>query len=1060
MVFAQKRVAGRVTSEDGKPIAGATVSARGATASTQTGDDGTFSLSVPQNVNRLVVTSVGYDPQEVSVSGGNVTVSMRANAAALNEVVVTTGYVTQRKKEITGSVAVVNTAQLRQQPVGTGEAALQGKASGVQIITSGQPGAGSDIRIRGFTGFGNNQPLVIVDGVRGSLTNINVNDIESLQVLKDASAAIYGLAGSNGVIIVTTRKGRNGRARVSYDGYYGITTRGKGYDMANTQEEANAIWQQMLNSGLTPGSSTWGNKQFGNGATPVIPDYITAYNPAYDPVIRNPKTISGYVLCNCPTDAIATDPTKYNINDVQITRANKVGTNWYKEITRNAPTQNHNVSVSSGTDKSSYFFSMNYIDQQGIAKFQYLKRYSVRANTQFNVGNHIRVGENAYLFYKQNPAFSNQSEQSPFSVVFREDAIIPVYDIMGNFAGTKSQGLGNSTNPYANIYRTKDNRGNQWDMTGNVFAEVDFLRHFTARTSFGGVMDNQYGFSFGYVGYENAEGNSGSNSFSENAQYNTQWTYTNTLTYNNTFGQHTVRALVGMEAVNYHGRGLSGTRSNYFSENPLYWTLTTGGASNQSNSGYAYQSALWSQFARVDYSYKGKYLLNGSIRRDGASQFVGSKRYAYFPAGSAAWRISQEDFFKGITFFNDLKLRYSWGKLGNANNVPGTNPYNLYGSRPGYSYYDITGSSNNPTFGLYASTIGNPNTTFEGDIISNVGFDATILKNKLDLTIDWYKKAVSGLLFQASGTPYDVLFVGSAGRPQVNIGNMQNTGIDANITYHGAIKRDFRFDITGVFTSYNNKIKSIPGLPYFYGPTIRNVQISRNEVGHSVAAFYGYKVIGIFQSADEVTKAPKQNDAQPGVFRYADINNDGVIDDKDRTYIGNPNPKFTYGLNLSMSYKAFDFSAFFFGSYGNDIYDFTRYYTDFPDFFKGAIRRDVALNAWTPSHTNTDIPKLRNTGGFSTDAVANSYFIQKGSYFRNKQMQIGYTLPSHLLSRFGIERLRVYVQSADMFTITKYKGLDPELSSPDQNARTPLFGVDQGNYPHTPAYLFGVNLNF
>jgi TonB-linked SusC/RagA family outer membrane protein len=630
---------------------------------------------------------------------------------------------------------------------------------------------------------------------------------------------------------------------------------------------------------------------------------------------------------------------------------------------------------------------------------------------------------------------------------------------MGNFAGTKSQGLGNARNPYADIYRTKDNRGHQWDINGNIFAEVDFLRNFTARSSFGGVINNGYYYNFNYVGYENAEGNTGTNSFGEGASYNSQWTWNNTLAYNKTFGDHNVRALIGTEAVVYKGRGLSAGRSNYFSENPNFWTLSAG-AANQSNSGYAYHNATWSQFGRIDYAFRGKYLFNGNLRRDGFSSFIDEARYNWFPSASVAWRISQEDFMREATFVNDLKLRYSWGKLGNAGNTPGTNPYNLYASRPGFSAYDISGTSNSTVAGFYASNVGNPLTTFEANIITNVGIDATILRNKLDFSIDWYKKAVSGLLFTAADPSTTVVFVGGAGLPLVNIGDMQNTGIDANITYHGSVARDFKFDITGTFTSYKNRIVDIPGVNYFEAGQLRNQTVTRNQVGRSVGEFFGYKVLGLFQSDDEVTRSPTQSGAQPGVFKYADIDGNGVIDQNDRTFIGNPNPDFTYGLNLAASYKAFDFSAFFFGSYGNDIFNQTQVYTDFPNFFKGAIRREVALNAWTPQNPNTNIPLLLNTGSFSTDAVTNSYFVSSGSYFRNKQMQIGYTLPNTLLSRFGIERFRIYVQSANLFTFTKYKGLDPELSSPDANARTPLFGIDQGNYPHTPSFLFGVNVNF
>ncbi|TKK67030.1 TonB-dependent receptor [Ilyomonas limi] len=1039
--FAQRQVTGKVISgTDNAPVGYATVAVKGTKVATLTNADGTFSLTMPAGRTTLVISSVGYEDQEVNAESGTVSVTLKTRTSSLDEIVVT-GYTAQKKKEVTGAVSIVNVKEMKQVPAGTGEEALQGRASGVTIVTSGQPGAASDIRIRGFSGFGSNQPLIIIDGVHGDLHNINVNDIESVQVLKDASAAIYGVQGSNGVIIITTKRGRSGKAVVTYDGYYGVTTPGPGYNMASPTEAANAIWQQQRNSGIANPTS----KQYGSGANPVVPDYLTP---------------TGYTLCNCPTDSQFVAPSLYDINSYQITRANKAGTNWYKEITRNAPIQSHNVSVSSGSDKSSYYFSLGYLNQQGIMKFQYLERYSVRANTQFTIKDKIRVGENAYIFYSKNPTFGNQGEGSPFTTAYREDPIIPIYDIMGNFAGTKSQDLGNARNPYADIYRTKDNVGNRWDITGNVFAEVDFLKHFTARTSFGGSVNNNYGYNFNYVGYENAEGNTGANSFSENASYNTQWTFTNTLTYSNTFGEHTVRALLGTEAFNSYGRGLGGTRSNYFSENPDYWTLNTGSPSGQSNTGYAYQSSLWSQFAKLEYNYAGKYLLNGTLRRDGSSVFAEEVRYGYFPSISAGWVISQENFMKGVSFINNLKIRYSWGKMGIANADP-TNAYNLYSSRAGKSFYDLTGSSTVPLGGFYRSNLGNPGAKWEGDIISNIGFDATILKNKLDVTIDWYKKKVSGLLFTATGTQYDVVFVGDAALPKINVGDMQNTGIDGSITYHATIQKDLKIDVTGTLTSYNNKIVDIPGAGYFSGPTIRNAILQRYEEGHPVGAFYGYQVIGLFQSEDDIAKSPDQDGAKPGLFKYQDVNNDGKITADDRTYIGNPNPDFTYGLNIAISYKAIDFSAFFFGSKGNDIYNNTLYFTDFPDFFKGGIRKEVALNSWTPERTNTNIPAMYTTGSFSSDQTANSYFISKGSYFRAKQMQIGYTLPASTLSRFGVDRLRIYVQSANLFTITKYQGLDPELQSVDPNGNSSNgFGTDQGNYPHTPSFLVGVNLNF
>jgi TonB-dependent starch-binding outer membrane protein SusC len=1042
--YAQNRtVTGKVLGEDKKPLQGVTVSVKGTTLATETDAGGNFSINVPSGRNILTISSVGYHVEDVSIgNSGTISVTLSSNASSLNEVVVT-GYTAQRKKDITGSVSVVNVAEMKQTPVGTGEEALQGRASGLTVISSAQPGGASDIRIRGITSFyGNNSPLVIIDGIRSNLHDINPNDIESIQVLKDASAAIYGVAGSNGVIIITTKKGKSGRAKVNYDAYYGVVTQGKGYDMANTQEEANAIWLQQKNSGIANPT----HAQFGSGANPVIPDYIT---PA------------GYT----GSDPNIIGPDKYDINSNQITRANKLGTNWYDAITRNARVQNHNISVSAGSDKSSYFFSMGYLNQEGILKYQYLKRYSIRANTQFSIRDNIRVGENAYIFYKENPRFGNQSEGSPFTTAYREDAIIPVYDIMGNFAGTKSNGLGNARNPFADIYRTKDNRTRNWDMMGNVYAEIDFLKHFTARTSFGGTIDNNYNYNFTYVGYENAEGNTGSNSFNEGAGYNSSWTYTNTVTYANTFGKHNVRLLVGTEANNNYGRYVGATRSNYFSENPNFWTINSG-TGTQSNSGGAYQSGLWSQMAKLEYGYAGKYLVNASLRRDGFSGFTKGQRWGYFPGVSAAWRISEESFLKSVTFINELKLRYSWAKLGSTGAVTSDNPYDLYSSRLGKSAYDIAGNSTGPVAGFYKSHVGNLTTTWEGDIISNAGFDATILHNKLDITIDWYKKKVSGLLFIQGGIPTDVVFKSDADLPFVNAGDMQNTGIDGNVTYHATIGKDLKLDLNGIFTTYKNRITSLPGVNYRDGDVIRNNRLQRYMVGHPFGAFYGYKVIGLFQDATDVSKSPTQQDAQPGVFKYADVNTDGKIDVNDRTWLGDPNPKFTYGLNIAASYKNIDFSAFFFGMAGNDIFNNTLYFTDFPDFFKGGIRREAALNSWTPTNKNTNIPLLRTTGGFSTDnsGYANSYFISKGSYLRNKQMQIGYTVPNKTLSRFGIERLRIYVQATNLFTVTKYKGLDPELpTQPDSNGnifRTYEYGIDQGSYPHTAGYLVGVNLNF
>lgn len=1060
MLAQQKVITGKVTDQNNQAVAGATITVKGTTLATQTNAMGTFSINVPGANTVLVFSSVGYEPKEFTVgSNTTVNVSLKTTTSNLNEVVIT-GYTAQRKKDITGSVAVVAVDNMRQIPTGTPEKALQGQAAGVTVVTSGAPGSNSNIRVRGITSVGSTDPLVLIDGTPGSMHDLNVNDIESIQVLKDAgSAAIYGVRGSNGVVVITTKRGRSGKVRVSYDSYVGTQRPLKdGFKMGNTQENANAIQQSFINSGLTPG-----NKQLGTGNTPVIPDYIT------------------------PTAAKAgdpnTDPATYALYTNQITKTNKAGTDWFHEIFKPAPMTSHNLSVASGSDRSTFYLSLGYFNQQGTLIETYLKRYSARINTTFNVNNHIRIGENAYFYYKQNPGLpgTNQNEGNAISYSYRESPLIPVYDIKGNFAGTGSQNLGNSQNPVANMKRIHNNKDNDWAVLGNAFAEVDLLKHITVRTSFGGTFDNHYWNMFSYTAYENAENNKNPNSFTEYYMYNSSWTWTNTLTYSNVIGKHNIKALVGTEAISNYMRGFFGTRTNYpitnagnLTVDPALWTLLFGPPSGQvtgnlsinngitidaNNPPTPIQSALYSQFGRVDYNYDDKYLLSGTLRRDGSSVFDKSNRYGVFPSVTAGWRISSESFMSTLRWLNELKLRGGWGKLGSISNISPTNAFSLYNQIAANSYYDIGGTNNSSVVGIYASQNGNTNTTWEEDIITNIGFDATLLDNKLNFSFEWYKKAISGLLFN----PQTAATAGGASAAFVNSGNIQNTGIDMAATYHGSVN-DFKFDVTGTFTSYNNKVKSLPpGIKYYdriSSGSNRFGAFSRLQAGQALGAFYGYRVVGLFRSAEDVTKSPTQQDAAPGRFKYADVNGDGKIDDNDRTFFGNPNPKFTTGLNIDASYKNFDFSAFFYASVGNDVINYVRYWTDFPQVFDGAISKDAVYNSWTPNNLNAKVPKLERSPSFSTTNVFNSYYLENGSFLRCKSMTLGYNIPAAKIRKAGIDRLRVYIQAANLFTLTKYTGLDPELTTSDLRDNT-NFGIDFGNYPsNQKSYLVGVNLSF
>ncbi len=1063
--LAQKTVTGRIINNgDRQPIPGATVQVKDTKTATQTGNDGSFSVRVPADSSALIISVIGYEQVEVPTTGKTAMgdIALVAATATLNDVIVT-GYSAQRKKDITGSVAVVNVANAKQIPSGSTESLLQGQAAGVTVINSGAPGGASNVRIRGVTSIGSSDPLVIIDGTPGSLHDININDVESIQVLKDAGAAsIYGVRGSNGVIIVTTKRGKSGKVQLAYDAYYGTQRPIQhAYDLANPTQTGNAIWQEYFNDGLTPL-----DKQYGSGATPVVPDYITPYGTS----AGDPRT----------------DPSTYALYSNQITKANKSGTDWFHEIFKPAPIMSHNISASGGGDKSTYYFSFNYLDQQGTLIHTSLKRYSARMNTTFSLANnHVRIGENAYVLYKQNPGYLNLpgvNSSNPITMAYSAPTIIPVYDIRGNFAGTGSQGLGNSQQPVAVMDRQKNNHNNDWQMNGNVFAEVDFLPHFTARTSVGGQVDNFYRNAFVYTAYENAENATNPNSYLENYGWNSSLTWTNTIRYANVIAQkHNLSALIGSEYIEENGRAAGATRGGYFitdpgnlTVDPNLWTLNFGSPAGQTNSNIVsnngrltpYQSSLYSLFGRIDYSFNDKYLFSATLRRDGSSVFAPGKRYGLFPSFTAGWRISQENFMKDVNWISDLKIRGGWGKLGSISNITPTNPYTLFGQAANQSYYDIngTGTSSNP--GLYTSQYGNTNTSWEQDIITNIGFDAGLLKNKIEITAEWYEKKIKGLIFQ----PLAIGTGGGAALPYVNAGNIINKGIDASVTYHGTIQKDLRFDVTGTFTSYNNKVQSLPAGEQYVNINSGNTTFSRLQPGQAVGAFFGYQVIGLFQSQADVAKSPTQDAAAPGRFKYKDVNSDGKIDANDRTFFGNPNPDFTAGLNLSVSYKSFDFSTFFYASVGNDILNNVRASTDFPQQFGNAMSKRVALHSPTllndageptnildpaahVSDPNSAIPILERSGNFSNISVLNSYRLEDGSFLRNKSMTLGYVFPAATLQRLHIDRFRMYVQAINLFTATKYSGLDPEIGGSNT-----LFGIDGSNYPNNQK-TFTVGLN-
>lgn len=1049
--FSQTRtITGKVTDATNLPVAGATVSVRGTNVATQTNADGAFTLSVPAN-STLVVSFVGFEQREVAVgSQTNLSISLASSSSNLNEVVVT-GYSSQQRRNIVGAVSTIKGDELATVPSGNPEQQFQGRIPGVTVITSGQPGSVSQVRIRGFGSFSSNEPLYVVDGVPVfNIDFMNANDIESSTVLKDAaSASIYGARASAGVILITTKKGKYGanKLSVTYDGMYGVTMPGKGLDLLTPQQQADLTW-----SALKAAGNELTHPQYGSDPNkPVLPDYLKAGDQ------------SGVFEGNP-----ALDYSKYNTNFekgpvYQIIRANKAGTDWYDELTSSRPLQNHTLGLRGGSESARYYAGISYYNEQGPVINTYLKKYSLRLNTEFKVKDFIRFGQNFQYTFRDRPGIDGPAAENDILFALTINPLIPVYDegprdAQGNltgprgFAGTTAKGFNNSTQPVARRIRSENNKGFSSSLIGNVYAEVDLFKHFTARTSFGGTF-NQYQFRFiNYRTYENSE-NVGSNTFGEGAGNSGGWVWTNTIKYNQSFGNHDVNVIAGIEAIaDGYSRNLSGQGLNPFSLGNSYLTITnTDPQGRVTNSDGSPLTKLYSQFGKVDYSFNDRYLFSATLRRDGASVFGENNKYGVFPAISAGWRITQEDFMKNMTWMNELKIRGGWGKMGGSR-IGTANGVNSAGS--GGFGYDISGSNTGTVPGLALTGIGNPNAKWETNATVNIGFDGTFFNNRLDIIFDWYKRKTSDLLYQQELAATN----GTATAPFVNIGSMENKGIDVMLTYKGGSRKPgaFRYEADVILTTYTNQITKVSDITNYFdvGFTGRiGGGFVRNAVGEAVSSFYGYKVIGLFQDDAEVAASPTQTGAAPGRFKYADINGDKAISDADRTFIGNPNPDFTYGFNARFMYKRFELEALFYGVSGGNVLNFTKWFTDFYPSFAGIGKSSRVLNAWTPDNKNTNIPKFENVSNFSTNTELNSYYVENSSYLRLRSLRLGYDISPKILSRAGFETVRLFVQGTNLFTKTKYSGTDPAVSGVDTN-----FGVDVGNYPVNKQVLFGVSV--
>jgi TonB-linked SusC/RagA family outer membrane protein len=1037
-------ISGKTTDANGEAMPGVTVQVKGTTTGTVSQADGTYKLSVPSDATTLVFSFVGMKTQEVAIAGRTVVdIALEEEVTALSEIVVV-GYATQTKASMTGSVSTVNSAVMEKDASANAIMRMQGKASGVNVQNAHTPGGDANINIRGLGTINNNEPLFVIDGVptKYGLSQINPNEIEAITVLKDAaSAAIYGARGANGVIIITTKRGQMGKTHVSFSARLGVGKAANQYDLLNTQEFGDLGWQ-MAKYEQQPISNYPFKTVYGTGDAPDIPDYINPNravegSPEVDP--------SNYVA-----DASNFSP---------ITRANKVGTDWYKEIYRTAKLQEYNLNLSGGTEKGTYAFTVGYLNEDGILIHTNFDRYSLRSNADAKMNKWLTVGESLGLTYTQRKGnTSDNDEGSVISQAYRMQPIVPVYDIMGNFAGTKGNGTGNGENPVAQLWRDRNDLGSDLRGIGNAYAEITILKDLRFKSLFGFDYRSYNGRDIFVKNPEFTEAKPADILTTSN-NYTLQWNWANTLTYSKTFADvHKLNVLVGSEAVSSQYRNFGASRSTYFSTDIDYMYLSSG-EKDQSNYGDGNDVKWMSYFGRLNYAYQEKYLLEATIRRDGSSRFGANSRWGNFPAFSLGWRISEEGFMAATKgWLSYLKLRVGYGLSGN-DEIGNYNGFTTFYGNPQFTFYSITGNHTSSTAGYSHYALGNPDAKWETTATTNFGVDAAFLNNTLNASVDVWQRKTKDMLYPAA---IPAIF-GDYVEPSVNIGDMTNNGFDINVEYKNkALGGDFTYGIGVVVSHYKNEIKKLSAndAEFIAGPTLRENVYTRAAVGTAYPEFYGLIVDGIFQTdAEAEAYAPEFGGTynRAGHFKYRDIAGptagsgpDGVIDNNDRTWIGSPHPKFTTGLNIDLGYKNFSFSAFFYASYGNKMVNYVSRWIDYSEF-NGNRSKDALYDSWTPTNTGARLPAFDLS---SISQYPSTAFLEDASFLRCKQMQLAYDLPSNLNTKLGIGNLQVYVMATNLFTLTKYRGLDPEISASGMD-----LGVDRGAWPSVRQFMVGVKLD-